>query len=141
MPDSEDDVAGNAIVLAEALSEAMAKMSVHLDKLQKDKASKKTMLLVVISVILDVSLSVAVIFLGLGLSHGNAGISHQNALLAQQAGKLRSDERAICQNDNSIREEFLSLWKLNTEDFHDNPLGHSFLRVVDALYIKVDCRQ
>ncbi len=102
-------------------------------KLQKSKASKKTALLLAISIVLDVSLSLVVIFLGLGLSDSNSQ-------LVKQSVQLRSDELSICNNYNSFQDEFLTLWKLNTEDFHNTATGKSFLQVVQALDVPVNCQ-
>jgi len=103
-------------------------------KLQRTKASKKTVLLLAISIFLDVTLSIVVILLGVGLSHSNSG-------LVDQENRLRSQELTICNESNATQQEFVSLWILNTEDFHSNALGKSFLKVVEALYIPVDCQQ
>jgi hypothetical protein len=80
---------------------------------------------VAISLVLDVSLSVITILLGLGL--------------AQQSNTQHTSLLASCQASNVTRAAQLAIWKRNIQDFHSNAVGASFIRQVAAAYAPVNC--
>jgi hypothetical protein len=77
------------------------------------------------SLVLDISLSVITILLGLGLSH--------------QSSNQHTSLLASCKAGNITRIAEIAIWKRNILDFHNNAIGQSFVREVESTYAPVDC--
>jgi hypothetical protein len=94
--DQVREAASKALVVAAALADTLSQLSDRLSKLQKSKASKRLVIGMIASVVLDICLSVAVIFLGLGVVN-TQDIAHRSAMTS-------------CQQSNVSRLEDIAIW-------------------------------
>jgi hypothetical protein len=135
-----EEAAATAQVLADTLTEVLTSVSVKLGELEVYGKQDRENILdlktynrrhnhiiigVVISIALDISLSIVTILLGLGLAQQNS---------AQHTSLL-----AACNATNVTRLAEIAIWERNITDFHNNAIGASFLRQVEATYAPVDC--
>lgn len=94
--DPVKEAAAKALIVAAALADTLAQLSDRLAGLQKSKASKRLVMGMIASVVLDICLSVAVIFLGVGVI-SSQNTAHQNTVTA-------------CQAANVSRQEDIAIW-------------------------------
>jgi len=102
-----EEAAARATALAEALSGTLNQVSASLKDLQETKANKRTIVLLVISIILDITLSVVAIFLVIGQLN--------------QANQVKQTNVSQCLENNTGRAQDLTLW--NTLLYDLDPPG------------------
>jgi hypothetical protein len=141
-----EEAAAKATSLATALSASLTELS---GKLTEERAygranrksitaQRKIIIALVVSLLLDVTLSVATIFLAVSLTNQNsANIMSQ----AKQATVQKANQIAACQAGNVTKKQVIGLWTENIRDFHNTSEGAAFLKRVNAVYAPINCQK
>ncbi len=137
-----EEATATARVLADTLTEVLTSVSGKLAELEVygkqdrenivdlktyNRRHNHIIIGLALSLALDISLSIITILLGLGL--------------AQQSRTQHANLLSACNANNVTRLAEIAIWERNITDFHNNAIGASFLRQVEATYAPINCVQ
>lgn len=119
--------------LADSLSESLLALSDGLKEARVYGSSnrksilaiRKVTIALVVSLILDVSLTIVIGFLA--VSQGNT------------TNQLHSQQVAACLTGNKMRQTVVGIWESNIDTFHNTAAGVAFLNTVKRDYAPTNC--